>query len=535
VAEEPYYSEVGKAGHMGKGSSERAARCEGRRSLVNTGARLPGLDEAERRVLHFQRKLHDRASVDAERRFCDVWNLVCDPATLLVAWSRVSANRGSRTAGVDSFTAHRVERQLGTERFLRELRGELKERRFRPAPVRERRIPKRDGNTRRLGIPTIKDRVVQMALKLVLEPIFESGFYPSSYGYRPGRRAHDAIAEIVHFAQAPSNYEWVIEADIEACFDRLAHSQILGEVRRRVGDKRVLELVRAFLKAGVMTETGRLERTVTGTPQGGIISPLLANIALSALDRTYDADWQEMSRYTGRRQYLRSRGHATHRLVRFADDLVIMVKGTHTQAQALLEQLAGRVAAIGLTLKAAKTGVTHIDAGFVFLGQRIIRRAKGPKRYVYTVVCDEALASIKRRIKALTGRSTTSLDLADLLRTINPILRGWAAYFRYASAKRTFSYLGYYTWWRVMRWLRKKHPRMTWKQLRRRYFGAGAIQAKGITLYNPASMRILRYRYRGALICTPWNEATVDPAGGRHRRITNDDPRALEALEEALA
>ena len=171
----------------------------------------------------------------------------------------------------------------------------------------------------------------------------------------------------------------------------------------------------------------------------------------------------------------------------------------------------------------------------MFLGQRIIRRPKGTKRYVYTIVCDEALASIKRRIKALIGRSTTSLELADLLRTLNPILRGWAAYFRYASAQRTFSYLGHYTWWRVMRWLRKKHPKRTWKQLRRRYFGKNGIQAGAITLYNPASMRILRYRYRGALISTPWNEATVDPRGGRHRRITNDDPQFLEALEEALA
>lgn len=502
---------------------------------MNTGARLPGLDEAEQRVLHFQRKLHDWASEDAERRFCDLWNLVCDPATLLVAWSRVSANRGSRTAGVDSMTRHRVEQQLGVQRFLEGLRGELRERRFRPAPVRERQIPKRDGNKRRLGIPTIKDRVVQMALKLVLEPLFESGFYPSSYGYRPGRRAHDAIAEIVHFAHAPSDYEWVIEADIEACFDRIDHALLMGEVRRRVEDKRVLELVRSFLKAGVMTETGRLERTVTGTPQGGIISPLLANIALSALDRFYEADWQEMSRYTGKRQYLRSRGHPTYRLVRFADDLVIMVKGTEQQAMALLEQLAGRVQAIGLNLKQAKTGVTHIDAGFVFLGQRIVRKAKGRKRYVYTFVCDEALTSVKRRIKALTGRSTTNLDLADLLRLINPILRGWAAYFRHASAKRTLAYLGYYSWWRVMRWLRKKHPKLTWKQLRRRYFGTGGIQAKGIVLYNPAAMRVERYRYRGAQISTPWNENTVDPTGGRHRRNRHDDLRTLEALEEALA
>jgi len=502
---------------------------------VNTGARLPGLDEAEERVLHFQRKLHDWASVDAERGFHDLWNLVCDPATLLVAWSRVSRNRGSRTAGIDSFTCHRVECELGPERFLRELRAELREGRFRPAPVRERQIPKRDGNKRRLGIPTVKDRVVQMALKLVMEPIFESGFYPSSYGYRPGRRAHDAIAEIVHFQHAPSDYEWVIEADIEACFDRLAHPQILGEVRRRIGDRRVLGLLRSFLKAGVMTEAGRLERSVTGTPQGGIISPLLANVALSALDREYHADWQEMSRYPGLRQYRRRQGHPTWRLVRFADDLVILVKGTGEQAQALLEQLAQRVEAIGLKLKPEKTGITHIDEGFVFLGQRIVRRPKGPKRYVYTLVCDDALVSVKRRIKALTGRSTTSLELADLLHTINPILRGWAAYFRYASAKRTFAYLGNYTWWRVMRWLRKKHPKLTWKQLRRRYFGTGGIQARGITLYNPASMRILRYRYRGALICTPWNEATVDPRGGRNRRITNDDPQFLEHLEEALA
>lgn len=502
---------------------------------MNTGARLSGLEEAEQRVLDFQRKLHEWASNDAERRFCDLWNLVCDSATLLVAWSRVSRNRGSRTAGIDAFTRHRVERELGVERLLAELRGELKDRRFQPLPVRERLIPKRGGKMRRLGIPTLKDRVVQMALKLVMEPIFETGFYPSSYGYRSGRRAQDAIAEIVHFTKAPSNYEWVIEADIEACFDRLAHAQILGEVRRRIGDKRVLALVRAFLKAGVMTTSGRLERTVTGTPQGGIASPLLANIALSALDRLYQADWQEMSPYPGRRQYLRSKGHATYRLVRYADDLVVMVKGSRAQAEPLMEQLSGRVEAIGLQLKPEKCGITHIDEGFVFLGQRIIRRAKGPKRYVYTLVCDEALASVKRKVKALTGRSTIHLELSELIRALNPILRGWAGYFRYAAAKRTFAYLGDYTWWRVMRWLRKKHPQLSWKQLRRRYFGKDGIRADGVTLYNPASMRVERYRYRGAMISTPWNEETVDPRGGRFRRTRHDDPEFLEAVQQALA
>jgi RNA-directed DNA polymerase len=171
---------------------------------------------ATERVLHVQRKLHEWASNDAECRFRDVWNLVCDPATLVVAWSRVSRNRGSRTAGVDADTRRHVEAR-GVEQFLSGLRGELKAGTFRPLPVRERLIPKRDGRMRRLGIPTLKDRVAQMALKLVLEPIFESGFYVSSYAYRPGRRTQDAIAEIVHFTKAPSHYEWVIETDIEAC------------------------------------------------------------------------------------------------------------------------------------------------------------------------------------------------------------------------------------------------------------------------------------------------------------------------------
>ena len=303
---------------------------------MNTGAPFPSVEVAHGRVLHFQRKLHEWASVDAELRFHDLWNLVCDPATLVVAWSRVSRNRGSRTAGVDAATRRHVEAR-GVEQFLTELREELRAGTFRPLPVRERLIPKRGGK-RRLGIPALRDRTVQMALKLVLEPIFESDFYPSSYAYRPARRTQDAIAEIHHFTTR--SYEWIVETDVEACFDRLSHCLILDEVRRRIKDKRVLELIRAFLKAGVMTETGRLERTVTGTPQGGIASPMLANIALSALDRQYQADWQDMSRHAGRRQFLQRTGRVTYRYIRYADDLVLLARGTREQAQALLEQLA---------------------------------------------------------------------------------------------------------------------------------------------------------------------------------------------------
>jgi RNA-directed DNA polymerase len=420
------------------------------------------------------------------------------------------------------------------ERFLQGLRGELRAGTFRPLPVRERTIPKRDGRKRRLGIPTLKDRVAQMALKLVMEPIFESGFYPSSYAYRPGRRAQDAIAEIHHFTTR--SYEWIVETDIEACFDRLPHRLIGDEVRRRIGDKRVLALVRSFLKAGVMAETGRLKRTVTGTPQGGIASPLLANIALSALDRQYLADWQEMSRYDGRRQYLQRTGHPTYRLVRYADDLVLLVRGTREQAQVLLEQLAGRVQALGLSLKSEKTAVTHIDEGFVFLGQRIVRRPKGNKRHVYTFVSNVALASIRRKVKALTGRSTTNLALSELIAALNPVLRGWANYFRHAAAKRTLEYLGYYAWWRVGRWLRKKHPRLNWKQIKRRFVNADrTYQERGIALYNPGGLSITRYRYRGARIPNPWIIAkTADPSGLRAQRAGREEQRTLARVQQAL-
>lgn len=200
-----------------------------RRSSLNSDAPWPGLGEARERVLDHQRKLHRWANAEPERRFGDLFNLVCDRATLVVAWEQVASNRGARTAGVDAETRHAVERR-GAVPFLEDLRSSLREGSFRPLPVREATIPKKGGKLRRLGIPTLRDRVAQMALKLVLEPIFEADFYPSSYGYRPGRRAQDAIAEIHHFTSRPSNYEWVIEGDIKACFDNVDHRILMSQV-----------------------------------------------------------------------------------------------------------------------------------------------------------------------------------------------------------------------------------------------------------------------------------------------------------------
>ena len=238
---------------------------------MNTDA--PGLSpgEAEARVLQIQTKLHQWAKADPERQFRALFNLVCDPAFLLVAWHRVKSNKGARTAGVDGQTVKSIRAGRGEAAFLADLRADLRARRFVPLAVRERLIPKQSGKLRRLGIPTVRDRVVQAALKLVLEPIWEADFQPCSYGFRPNRRAQDAMAE-VHLLTSNS-YEWVVDADITACFDELSHSALLQRVRGRVGDKRVLALVKAFLKAGILSEDGVERDTSTGTPQGGIRAP----------------------------------------------------------------------------------------------------------------------------------------------------------------------------------------------------------------------------------------------------------------------
>jgi RNA-directed DNA polymerase len=471
---------------------------------VNTDAPWPTLDEAEARVLGIQRKLHRWATDDPHRRFDDLFNLVADPAFLVVAWDRVRGNRGARSAGVDGVAPRSI--VFGRDAFLHWLRDDLKARRFEPVPVRERMIPK-PGTTkrRRLGIPTARDRTVQAALKLVLEPIFEADFKPCSHGFRPRRRAQDAIAEIFYLASPPRNYEWVLEGDITACFDEIDHSALMGRVRHRIGDKRVLGLVKAFLKAGILGEDGARRDTITGTPQGGILSPLLANVALSALDEHFVGLWEDRRARIRRR----SQGLANYRLIRYADDFVVMVSGDREHAQSVRSEVAAVLAPMGLRLSDEKTRIAHIDEGFDFLGWRIQRHQKrgGTKRYVYTYPSKKALASVVAKVRTIT-RQGTNLPLSALLYRLNPLLRGWTNYFRPGVSSKAFSYLSHFTWHRVIRWLRRKHPGLNWKQFRRRCLPSGWWPTEGqVTLFNPAAVSTTRYRYRGAAIPTPWSTA----------------------------
>jgi RNA-directed DNA polymerase len=394
---------------------------------VNIGDPWPGFVEAEQRVLVMQTKLHQWAKADPGRRFDDLANLVYDPAFLVVAWNRVRGNKGARTAGVDGIAPRSI--GFGAEKLLVGLRDDLKARRFVPQRVREKTIPKASGKVRRLGIPTVADRVVQASLKLVLEPIFEADFKPCSYGFRPKRRAQDAIAEIHYLGSPPRNYEWVFEADIAACFDEIDHTALMGRVRHRIGDKRVLGWVKAFLRAGVLTEEGHNRKTITGTPQGGILSPLLANIALSVLDEHFTQKWEALGPRSTRGQRRRA-GVPVMRIIRYADDFVVMVAGSRQDAEALWSEVGTVLTAMGLRLSLEKTRVCHIDEGFDFLGWRIQRRnrrGRSDEKAVYTYPSKKALASIIDKVRSLTRRHRHR-TLADLLRRLNPVLRGWCNY-----------------------------------------------------------------------------------------------------------
>jgi len=481
---------------------------------VNTGAvAWPDPFTASVMVREMQAKLHRWAGEDPSRRFGDLFNLVYDPAFLVHAWERVSTNKGARTPGVDKATVAMIETWVGVEAFLGQIRDLLKSGEFRPAEVRQVMIPKASGKLRKLGIPTVADRVVQASLKAVLEPIFEADFQPCSYGFRPNRRAQDAIAEIQFYGTR--GYHWVLEADIKACFDEISHTALMDRLRARIKDKRVCALVKAFLKSGIMTELGDREETLTGTPQGGILSPLLANIALSALDDHFSQQWQQEMGTRQQREKRIRRGQGNWRIIRYADDFALVVFGGQHHAEALREEVTAALAPLGLRLAPEKTRVVHIDEGFDFLGFTIRRmRKRGTqKHYVYTKPSRKAIQAIKDKVTAKTYRSTRHMSLEEQITSLNRMLAGWANYFRHGVSKAVFSAVDSHAWLRLMRWIRGKHQgkhRIGMRELRRRFCDNGwRFACNGVAFTGASSVAVTRYRYRGNTIATPW---TPNPA-----------------------
>lgn len=483
-----------------------------REALVNSGAPSP-VEPIGRRVARTQIKYHRWAKADRSTRFGDLFNLVSHPDYLRVAWDHVASNKGARTAGIDGVTVRGVEQRDEVGVFLTGIVTSLKDGTYRPSPVRRVLVPKPGGKSRPLGIPTLADRVVQQSLRMVLEPIFEADFMPVSYGFRPRRRTHDAVAEIHYYASR--GYRWVLDADIEGCFDNIDHQAVLERVRARIKDKKAVALVRAFLKAGVLSDLGMEATTSTGTPQGGIISPLLANIALSALDEAIMAPWQaggDQSTQAGRAKR-RRHGLGNWRIVRYADDFVIMTNGNRADVEHLQEQVTRVPDGLGLRLSVAKTRITHLREGIDFLGFHIQwkKRRGDSKWFCMVFIADKAFETIKQTIRNLTPRRS-SRPLAMVLYEVNAALRGWTYYFRHALAGRRFSFLRYFTWRRIVAWQRQLH-RWNWtkvKQWLRRPNGSWRpIRTESVVLFDPTRVRIERYWYRGTRIPSPYDPDTI--------------------------
>lgn len=484
-------------------------------------------------VLDMQRRLYRWSTADPEKRFADLFNLVCDRRTLEHAWQRLARNRGSQTPGTDGITRRKVEEQPdGVAAFLGAIRDELRSGTYHPEAVRQRLIPKpgKPGKVRPLGIPTLKDRLVQMSLKLMLEPIFEADFHPTSYGFRPGRSTHDTLARIQKRLQptryGPSRTRYVIEGDIKGCFDAIDHHVLMEKVRRRITDRKVLRLVLAFLKAGIMVE-GAIRHPVAGTPQGGIVSPLLANIYLTAIDERYGR-WTPRPREnpknsTDRRNTDYRAGRPTFFAVRYADDFVVLVEGTRDEAEAEREALSQFLRQeLRMELSMEKTKITDIREGFDFLGYRMVQaRAIYSGKPVGKLFIPKNKANdLRHRLKGIVRGMPTGEPLARVIGKVNPIVIGWRNYYRYATgAWRTFVALDWWLEQRVGRWLRAKHKNASWKQMRRRFKGQRGkrkVWADGPIQLRPfVEGGTARYIDRGTRISNGWNtdESTWFPPG----------------------
>lgn len=395
-----------------------------------------------------QRKLYRKAKQEPACRFHALYDKVYRADILEFAYRLVRANRGS--AGIDGVTFEAIEENEGAPAFIGELAEALRNKTYKPDPVKRVMIPKSDGSQRPLGIPTIRDRVVQMATKLVIEPIFEADFCETSYGFRPKKSAHDAVDDVTYAMN--SGYTEIIDADLSKYFDTIPHANLMKVLAERICDGEILRLIQMWLKAAIMEmDKDGTKRNIgggkgnrTGTPQGGVISPLLSNLYLHILDRIWE------------RNNLQQRLGA--RIVRYADDIVILCRRNKSgKAMAVLRQILER---LKLTLNETKTKIVNAHKGsFDFLGFsiRMAESWKTGNLYPHVQPSKKSLQKIKDRVTWLTARRRTIIPLERIVKEVNATVRGWVGYFHYRNCSKALGQIRSHVEERVITHLRKRH------------------------------------------------------------------------------